>query len=432
MAVTGCRSKLDATFDAPPIADAPHTSSSSTPAASALPQPVPAPAVTHASWSPDVLEELLAPIALYPDALLGQILAASVSTQEVLDAGNWLLQNERSSGNALDAAANQAGFGTAMRALMQFPSVVDMLCQQIDWTRQLGAAFISDQRSVLEAVQRLRMQAAQAGNLKSTPQQAVDTRRRNGTVILELKPAARKVVYVPHYDPQTVYSPTAAITSTMSTDAAIATDPVAFGIGVALANALTDHDHYYPHWSAGAIYCGLRPFYPPAYVYRPVYGPAFRPAYHYVPPPGYRHAHDSIEVHVKRAVGVGNDTYFDRFANHQNLRTVTAGEHANTWPDQAWQGRAMHAGTPDALANVRMRHIDRGYGTSTRVAEFRTRTAASVTSSRITAPIRDSAHDQAFSGAERAAAGAFDRAASARGHASAGARPGRLAHASRH
>src|SRR5262252_5206821 len=107
---------------------------------------VPGPVVTQASWAPDALEELVAPIALYPDQLLVQILAASINSQEVLDGGNWLLQNQNLTGNDLDAAAQKVGFGPAMRALLPFPTIVDMMCQEIDWTRQLGSAFSSDQK----------------------------------------------------------------------------------------------------------------------------------------------------------------------------------------------------------------------------------------------------------------------------------------------
>src|SRR5262249_44604495 len=97
--------------------------------------------VTQASWTPDALAELVAPIALYPDPLVAQILAASVNAQEVLDAGNWLLDNKNLKGDALDAATEKMGLGPAMRALVHFPDVVDMMCQQLDWTKQLGAAF---------------------------------------------------------------------------------------------------------------------------------------------------------------------------------------------------------------------------------------------------------------------------------------------------
>ena len=184
------------------MAAPPAAAPAATDAAGAAPPVVPAPAVTQASWAPDALEELLAPIALYPDVLLTQILAASVNAQEVLDGGNWLLQNQNLQGDALDAAAEKAGFGPAMRALVQFPTVVDMMCQQIDWTRQVGSAFTSDQKGVLDAVQRLRTQAAEVGNLKSTPEQKVETKTENDKVIVEVKPADPKVVYVPQYDPQ--------------------------------------------------------------------------------------------------------------------------------------------------------------------------------------------------------------------------------------
>src|SRR4029453_7725211 len=118
-----------------------------------------------------------------------QILAASVNSQEVLDAGNWLLENHNLKGAELEAAAKKAGFGDATRALLPFPTVVDMMCQEIDWTRQLGTAFTSDQKAVLDAVQRLRAQAADVGNLKSTPQQPVEKKSESGKVVVEVKPA---------------------------------------------------------------------------------------------------------------------------------------------------------------------------------------------------------------------------------------------------
>src|SRR6202162_3079820 len=127
--------------------------------------------------SPEQLDKLLAPVALYPDALLMQVLAASVDSQEVLDGGNWLLQNKTLDGTQLDTAAKSAGFGPAMIALFHFPQVVDMMCSEIEWTKQLGAAFTASQSAVLDSVQRLRLQAKQAGNLQTTPQQTVVTQQ---------------------------------------------------------------------------------------------------------------------------------------------------------------------------------------------------------------------------------------------------------------
>ena len=276
------------------------------------PPATPAAAVTEASWTPDALEKLVAPIALYPDQLVGQILTASVNSQEVLDGGNWLLQNQDLKGDQLDAAAQKAGFGPAMRALVQFPTVVDMMCQQIDWTRQLGAAFTSDQTSVLDAVQSLRARAERVGNLKSTPQQKVETKSDGGKTVIEVQPAEPTVIYVPQYNPEVVYTtpppaaPPPSSSGTVSTGAAVAGGLLAFGVGVMIGSAMHD-DYCYPHWGAGAVYVGPRPFYPPAYVYRPVYGPAFRPAYGYAPPAGYRYSYNN--VNVNRNVNVHRTGY---------------------------------------------------------------------------------------------------------------------------
>ena len=122
-------------------------------------------------WSPEGLDELLAPIALYPDVLIGQVLAASTVPQEVIDGGNWLVQNESLEGEALDQASANAGFGPAMRSLVHFPTVVDMMASQMDWTRQVGEAYTTDPAAVLDSIQQLRGEAYRVGSLDSTPQQ---------------------------------------------------------------------------------------------------------------------------------------------------------------------------------------------------------------------------------------------------------------------
>jgi hypothetical protein len=446
---------------------------------------VPAPAVTQASWAPDALEELLAPIALYPDVLLGQVLAASVNSQEVLDGGNWLLQNENLQGDALDAATEKAGFGPAMRALVHFPTVVDMMCQQIAWTRQLGSAFSSDQKSVLDAVQRLRARAAEVGNLKSTPEQTVETTTENDKVIVEVKPADPKVVYVPTYDPQTIYveSPGAVVADDdddVDAGTAIAAGLFAFGVGVLIGNAMDD-DYCYPHYGYGAVYVGPRPFYPPAYVYRPVYGPAFRPAYGYASPPGYRYNYNNINVN--RNININNNNYYNRFSNNQNLKggatrsplankpavatrpAGTQGRVAQTPTAnraESWKGQSSYAGArkPEGtdrldkaagsragshdLQTNRPAHVDRGYGESTRTASrpppeldraHQPSTGSRDSSRDIPSSVSTGSFDRssqmssrssmpsqesAFSGASRQGSGSFDRASSARGHASAG------------
>jgi hypothetical protein len=331
-------------------------------------------AVTQAAWAPDALDELVAPIALYPDQLVGQILGASVNTQEVLDAGNWLLQNQTLKGDQLDAAAQKAGFGPATRALVQFPTVVDMMCQELDWTKQLGAAFTSDQKAVLDAIQRMRAQAADIGNLESTPQQTVERKQEGGKEIVEVKPADPKVVYVPQYDPTIIYTtppppapapaPEPQPTNTVSTGAAVAGGLLAFGVGVLVGSAINDNDYCYPSWGHGSVYYGPRPFYPPAYVYRPVYGPAFRPAYRYAPPAGYRNRYNSPTNIV-----INNNNYYNRFSNQNNIRgnqprnaaAATrqagagnrAGSAATPGRGQDWKGQSSYTGARPGGANDR-------------------------------------------------------------------------------
>ena len=133
------------------------------------------------------IDDLVAPIALYPDQLLGQMLAVSTNPQEVLDVGNWLLQNQNLQGDALTSAAKQAGFSPSAQYLAAFPQVVDQMCQQMDWTRQLGEAFKDNQKGVLDAIQRKRTQAQQMGNLASSPQMTVDTKTDQGQQVTEIK-----------------------------------------------------------------------------------------------------------------------------------------------------------------------------------------------------------------------------------------------------
>ena len=234
--------------------------------------------------SPAALDHLLAPVALYPDALLMQVLAASLDSQEVLDGGNWLLENKSLEGTALDDAAKKAGFGAAMTALFRFPDVVDLMCTELDWTQQLGAAFKADQAGVLASVQRLRAQAVQYGNLKSSSQQKVETQQDNGKQVIVIQPANPQVIYVPQYNPETVY---VAAPPAPSTGAVVATSIISFGLGVAVGAMFSSNNYYYPRWGYGGVYYGGRPWYPAHYAYRPVYTPYWRPAYGYRPPANY-------------------------------------------------------------------------------------------------------------------------------------------------
>ena len=271
-----------------------------------------------------MLDELLAPIALYPDQLLVQILTAAANPQEVLDGGNWLYANPNIKGDALDKAAKAAGFSPSMQVLLHFPDVVDMMCRKMDWTKQLGEAFQSNQTDVLASIQRLRTAALNAGTLRSTPQQKVEKKSDNGTEFVEIQPANSKTVYVPQYNPDTVYTPPPAEAaapqttvapqpeqqSGVSTSTAVLTSLITFGAGIALGAAINDHNYYpYPAWGRGGVYYGGRPWYGGAYPpYRPAYGGGWGYASTYRRPP------------YNNALAVNNN-YYNRFQNNTNLRT---------------------------------------------------------------------------------------------------------------
>src|SRR5271167_4731176 len=123
------------------------------------------------------LDQLLAPVALYPDSLLSQITTASTNPQEILDVSNWLQNNPGLTGTALTDAAQQAGFDPAFIALVNFPTVLDMMAENIDDYSAIGEAFNADQASVAASIQRLRAQAYASGALRSNSQQQVEVQQ---------------------------------------------------------------------------------------------------------------------------------------------------------------------------------------------------------------------------------------------------------------
>ena len=255
--------------------------------------------------------------------MLSQVLIASTNPQEVLDAGNWLLQNASLKGKALDDAAAQVGFTPPIRALLQFPETIDMMCLKLGWTTELGEAFTADQAGVLDAVQRLRRQAQDVGNLQSSPQMTVATEVQEGKQVVVLKPAKPEVVYVPQYDPQTVYAPLPPAATTESkghsTGALITTGLLAFGAGILVNELFDDDDHhgnhhgyYYPNYGHGGM-----PYYPP-YPYRPSYGHGFYPGNGYNRPPGYNSGFQNNGTIIINNNG-GNrpgGNYWDRYDDH--------------------------------------------------------------------------------------------------------------------
>jgi hypothetical protein len=271
-------------------------------------------APTDKAWTPEAMEELLAPVALYPDIVLGQLLVASANPQEVLDAGNWILQNQSLTGKPFDEAAKTAGFTPPIRGLMQSPEVVDMMCTEMGWTTELGQAYVNDQAGVLEAVQRLRAQAKDAGNLASSKEMKVATEVQEGQQVITVAPASPQVVYVPQYDPVAVYAPAPAapapttVTQGHSTGTVVATGLLSFGAGILVANVFDDDDD---DWYQPRYYGAPMPYYP-RYPYRPHYGGGYYPSHGYNRPPNYQHGfnNNTVNVNVNQ-----NNNYWNRYDN---------------------------------------------------------------------------------------------------------------------
>jgi Protein of unknown function (DUF3300) len=157
--------------------------------------------------SPDQLANLVAPIALYPDALLSQILVAAGYPLEIVEAGQWIQQNRNLQGAQLVEAARQQNWDPSVQALVVFPDVLSRLNSDIRWTTDLGNAFLAQQGDVMAAVQRLRAQASQAGKLKSNANLNVTTETQGGQEAITIGPVDPAVVYVPVYNPVYFWGP---------------------------------------------------------------------------------------------------------------------------------------------------------------------------------------------------------------------------------
>jgi hypothetical protein len=175
-----------------------------------LPPPEQQPQMQQAAqqaWSPQQLNNLVTPIALYPDPLLGQLLVASTYPLDVVEANQWLQRNKNLGGRELMDAAKQQSWDPSVQALVAVPDALAMLNQDIRWTTDLGNAFLAQQADVMNAVQQMRARAQTNGSLSSTPQQTVTTEDQGGQRAIVIQPANPQIIYVPYYDPLYVWGP---------------------------------------------------------------------------------------------------------------------------------------------------------------------------------------------------------------------------------
>jgi hypothetical protein len=164
-------------------------------------QSAPQPPVQAAQQTVQQLQQLVAPIALYPDALVAQILAAATYPDQVVEADRWLQQHNDLKGEQLGKEVDKQPWDPSVKALVEFPSVLANMDKNLSWTSSLGDAYVNQEQDVMNAVQVMRDRAEKAGNLKSTSQETVSNQGQ--TIVIE--PADPEVVYVPEYDPWLVY-----------------------------------------------------------------------------------------------------------------------------------------------------------------------------------------------------------------------------------
>ena len=214
---------------------------------------VPAPVFAQSNipvFRQEELDQILAPIALYPDSLLAQILMASTYPIEVVQADRWVKANRNLPPDALNDVLDRQSWDPSVKALVPFPNILSMMSERIDWTQSVGDAFLAQEADVMDSVQRLRARAYAAGNLHSNQQLAVS---QQGSIIV-IEPANPQVVYVPVYNPVVIYGrwwypayPPVVIYP-YPPGAVIATGIIFFGVGIAVASAW---NHGWGRWDWG-------------------------------------------------------------------------------------------------------------------------------------------------------------------------------------
>ena len=207
------------------------------------------------------IDGLMAPVALYPDQLLAQMLMSATVPAQVKELDKFVKANPSLKGSTLQDAARKGGFEPSLVALLVFPQVVDFMAVNLDWTTDVGIAFSTDRAGVFASIQRLRADAMKNGKLKSTNQQTVTTKAAdNGEQFIVIEPANPQVVYVPQYKTETVYTQAPTTTTVVvqeeDDDAAeaMAAGLIGFTAGIAIGAAMDNSYYYGPYGWHGSPY----------------------------------------------------------------------------------------------------------------------------------------------------------------------------------
>jgi uncharacterized membrane protein YgcG len=306
------------------------------------------------------LQALVAPIALYPDALVAQILAGSTFPDQIAVADYWLQENKSLTGSALMQAVDKQTWDPSVKALTEFPSVLDNMSKNLAWTSSLGEAYHSQQADVMTAIQTLRAQAKAKGNLKTTPEITV-VQQTPQTIVIQ--PTNPQVVYVPQYNPTVVYGypyvVPAYVAPAYSTGDMVAASLLSFGAGIAVGAMMSGGccGWGYSAWGCGwhgtaVVYHGGA-YYGNAAWHGGYYNGAYHNSY------GYNNAYNhngnnynnynknsgnTYNKNVNNTVNVNRDNSQNLNANHSSASNSWAQHDSGASKSTAFSGMDGHSG----------------------------------------------------------------------------------------
>jgi hypothetical protein len=303
------------------------------------------------------LNALLAPIALYPDPLLAQILAAATFPDQVAVASYWLQQNKALKGEAVLQAVDKQSWDASIKALTQFPSVLDNMAKNLNWTSALGETYHNQPSEVMSAVQALRKQAKAAGNLKSTPQITVT---QQSPQVIAIEPANPQIVFLPQYNPAVIYGTPYYTPGYTAGDVALGS-LLGFGAGVAVG-ALAGGgggwgwNSWSCNWHGGAVVYNHNNFYGNSAWHGGYYNGGYHDSY------GYRNDWNRAAVQRHGYANRAEDWNHDENWN----RSLSA---KHDWNSNSW----AHADNAFRSSNAFSGFGDRfgGNGWSSRASSFR-------------------------------------------------------------
>jgi hypothetical protein len=280
-------------------------------------------AADGAPMSAGELQGLVAPIALYPDPLVAQILSAATFPDQVAVSDYWLQQNQASTGQALMQKVNEQSWNASVKALTQFPSVLGNMAKNLNWTSTLGEAYHNQPSEVMAAIQALRAKAKAAGNLKSTPQMTV-VQQTPQTIAIQ--PANPQVVYVPEYNPAVIYG-TPYVTPGYTAGDMAAGGVIGFGTGIALGALASGGgwgwNSWNCDWNGGAVAYNHNNFYGNTAWHGGYYNGGYHDGY------GYHNAYNNAYNRAAANSFKGSANRASNF-NHEEGRNFNA-DRSNSW-----------------------------------------------------------------------------------------------------